>query len=92
MQPHSGRNLRHALERGHRRTIVLQEFPGIYQLQDGSRDARGLGACHRTHAAALRDLFRADQTPAAMAGKKNDVNARPLPDGRGSESGSEPRP
>ena len=39
------RNLRHALERGDRRPVVLQEFPRVYHLQ--SRHSRRGKACSR---------------------------------------------
>ena len=68
-EPDAGGNLRHALERGDRRATVLQEFPGIHHLQDGPGDARRAAVGHRADAASVRDFLRADQAPAAVAGK-----------------------
>ena len=39
--PGPGRHLRHALERRHRRPVVLQELSRLHHLQDGPGDQRG---------------------------------------------------
>ena len=38
-RPHAHWHLRDALERRHRRPAVLEELPGIHDLQNGLRDA-----------------------------------------------------
>jgi len=40
-------HLCHAVERGDRRTALLEELPRVHDLQDGIRDARGPAAGHR---------------------------------------------
>ena len=55
VRPDPGRHLRDALERSDRRPAVLQELPGIHELQNGLRDARRPVRRPLADAAALRD-------------------------------------
>ncbi len=62
---HHGRYLRDALERGHRRSAVLEELPRLHHLQDGLRHPRGTPpGAHRDGAADLHPVGARQALPA----------------------------
>ena len=65
------RHLRHALERGDRGPVVLQEFPWIHHLQDGLCHARRFAAGHRADDSSVCHCGRAGQVVAPVGGKRS---------------------
>ena len=60
------RHLRDALERGHRRTALLEELPRLHHLQDGLRHARRTPAGNHRDDPAVRHSLRPAAAPAPV--------------------------
>ena len=70
------RHLRHALECGHRRATFFEEFPGLYDLQDGVCGARRFAARHCPHDPALPDSVGITEAASALGGTEGLMTAR----------------